>query len=151
MAIYINGQKYERKTAKKDDVDELNEPHRAGTTMHGGEVEVVEQSEVGEALRQLNDDSVQPKTQMSGIDMRSRLHASEVPSILAVDALVGFNFLPSRCLSITRQKKRLAVSVAGKGREEIVDIVGRKQEQEVKGGGIVEAFKQKFGKKDKPQ
>jgi len=58
----------------------------------------------------------------SPIDLKTRLHASEVSSIIAVDSLVAMEFLPSQTTFITRSKKRLAVSLAGKGREEIVAI-----------------------------
>ena len=106
--------------------------------------EISQPTELGESLRELNQDELETDTRMSGIDMRSRLHFVEVPSILAVDTLVGFKFLPTSCLAFTRQKKRLAVSLGGKGREEIVDIVGRKREDDVRKGGFLGNMKQRL-------
>ena len=100
----------------------------------GAITSVNETTELGESLKELNDDSIEPGTRMSGIDMRSNLHHIEVSSILAVDSLVAFKFLPISCLSFTRQKKRLAVSIAALGRNNIVDIVGGKKEHEEKMG-----------------
>lgn len=96
--------------------------------------EIREGTELGEALKELNDDTIALGTRTSGIDMRSRLHHMEVSSILAVDSLVSFRMLPVNCLTFTRQKKRLSVSLAGKGRDDIVSIVGGQRQHDVKKG-----------------
>jgi hypothetical protein len=101
---------------------------------NSGTTNIIEPSELGETLKELNNDDKEPSTKMSGIDMRSRLHFSEISGILAIDTLVSFNFIPERCLTFTRQKKRLSVSLSGKGRQEIVDIAAGKREQDVKKG-----------------
>ena len=45
--------------------------------------------------------------------------------------MVAFNFLPMSIVPFTLQKKRLAVSLKGKGRDEIVELVrGRKEDEE---------------------
>jgi len=98
-------------------VELLNQRFDTGTQ------DIVQPTELGESLRELNDDSIAQDTRMSGIDMRSNLHHMEIPGILAIDALVAFKFLPINCLSFTRQKKRLAVSLNAFGRRNIVDIV----------------------------
>jgi len=102
--------------------------------MPGNTQNIVQPTELGDSLKHLNDDSLDSSTRMSGIDMRARLHPMEVSSVLALDALVAMGVLPSRCLAFSRQKKRLSVSIAGKGREEIVNIVGGKREQDAKAG-----------------
>jgi hypothetical protein len=99
-----------------------------------GKVNILETSELGDSLKQLNDDETDPQTQMSGIDLRTRLGFSEISSILAVDTLVAFKFITPRCLILTKQKKRLVVSLGGKGRKEIVDIVAGKRDQDQKKG-----------------
>jgi len=115
-----------------------------------GNVTTINQpSELGETLRELNKDEIESHTGMSGIDMKSRLHYIEVSSILAMDSLVALKVLPSRCLAFTRQKKRLSVSLDGKGRGEMVDIVGRKHDQDKavanQGGGFGNAVKSFVG------
>ena len=109
-----------------------------------GIMPIQETSDLSESLKQLNDDTTDHKNRMSGIDLRTRLHFTEIPSILACDTLVGFNFLPQECLNFTRQKKRLAVSLQGKGRGEIVDLVRGKQEQE-QGKSAFDRMKGMFG------
>lgn len=110
-----------------------------------GITNITQATELGETLRELNKDEIESHTGMSMIDMKSRLHYIEVGSILAMDTLVALRVLPSRCLAFTRQKKRLAVSLDGKGRQEMVEVVGRKREQDKavanQGGGVGNAVK----------
>ena len=108
---------------------------------------VVQPTELGETLKELNLDTLDTTIRMSGIDMRARLHHIEVSSILALDALVSLGVLPTKCLAFTRQKKRLSVSLDGKGREEIVNIVAGKREQDAKAGfgGIGDRMKNFMG------
>lgn len=113
-----------------------------------GMLPVKESTELGDSLKELNNDDLEEGTRMSGIDMRSRLHYTEVSSILAVDSLVAFRFLPVSCLSFTRQKKRLAVSLAGKGRDDIVNLVSGKKDVDAKvqgGSTFVDRIKGVFG------
>jgi hypothetical protein len=109
-----------------------------------GLTNITQSTELGETLRELNKDEIESHTGMSGIDLKSRLHYIEISSILAMDTLVALRVLPSKCLAFTRQKKRLAVSLDGKGRGEIVEVVGRKHEQDkakAQGGGFGGAVK----------
>jgi len=108
-----------------------------------GTTEIKEGTELGDSLRELNNDTIEHSTRMSGIDMRSRLFNSEISSLLAVDTLVAFRLLPISALGFSRQKKRLAVSRDGKGRTEIVDIVGGKRDQDARVGksGILDRMR----------
>ena len=126
--IFLDGVRYSFTPPKKFDFDEKVQEVQAYNS-DNGITDIKETTELGEALKELNDDNIQPNTRMSGIDMRSRLHFMEVSSILAVDSLVSFKLLPINCLSFTRQKKRLAVSLAGKGRDDIVGIVRGEREK----------------------
>lgn len=111
--------------ADYDNAESLQHP-----MMDLGTQEIVQPTELGETLKQLNDDTVDDNSRMSGIDMRSRLHYIEVASILAFDTMIALKFLPMTCSPFTRIKKRLAVSIDGKGREDIVRIVAGKKEHE---------------------
>jgi len=91
-------------------------------------------NDLKEALTALNDDSTE-KDGFSKIDMRTRLSSFEIPAIISVDVLVSMNVLPKECLKLTRSKKRLAISLKGKGREEMVSIV--RSEQEAKKGETI--------------
>lgn len=82
----------------------------------------------------------------SGIDLRTRLYNTEIASITVLDTLVAFNFLPMSIVPFTLQKKRLAVSLKGKGRDEIVELVRGKKEDDVKQGSSF--FGSMFKKKD---
>src|SRR4030067_1827447 len=57
---------------------------------------IVQPTELGETLKELNRDEIEAHTGMSGIDMKSRLHYIEVENILAMDTLVALRVLPSR-------------------------------------------------------
>lgn len=105
-------------------------------------------TELGDSLKELNFDEIE-RNKMSGIDLRAILHPSEVNFVLALDALVIMGVLPQKCLGFTRQKKRLSVSMNGKGREQIVDLVaGKREGDKEKGfGGIKEGFSKFFGGK----
>jgi hypothetical protein len=83
---------------------------------------IQESSDISQTIQELNDDSLTDN--FSAIDMKTRLLNIEISSIIAVDCLVGMGFLPKQAGFITRSKKRLAVSLNGRGREEIVNIAG---------------------------
>jgi len=143
MRFNIDGVKYDVEDSKgisaMDLKQELND-YDEGVT------EIRDSTELGDSLKELNNDNMEKGTRMSGIDMRSRLHYTEVSGILAVDALVTLKFLPVSILNFTRQKKRLAVSLGGKGRDDIVSIVAGKREQDAKTGmSVFDRVKSTFG------
>lgn len=82
---------------------------------------VQETSDIAQTIKELNDDDV-TEDRFSNIDMKTRLHSSEISSIIALDSLIALKFLPENTSFIPRSKKRLAVSQDGKGRNEIVEI-----------------------------
>lgn len=107
------------------------------------EIDLVEKSDMSQAIKELNDDSIDTN-RMSRIDMKSRLSAYELPSILAIDNLVAMNVLPESFLQLTRQKKRLSVSINGRGRHEIVSIAkGNQEEANQKKRSVVDYFSKK--------
>ncbi len=101
-----------------------------------GVTNINQNSELEGSLKELNADAINPETRMSQIDMRSRLHEIEVSSVLAVDTLVGFGVLPKKCLTLSTQKKRLNVSLDGKGRQEMVELVAGKTDRDVRMGAM---------------
>lgn len=85
-------------------------------------------SELQGSLQELNNDTMSEKYRTNGIDLRSRLYNIEIAAITVIDSLVAFKFLPMTVAPLCIQKKRLAVSLKGAGRKEIVDIVAGKRE-----------------------
>jgi len=111
-----------------------------------GIITPTEISELQGSLQELNNDKVNPISRNSGIDLRTRLHNTEIASITVLDTLVAFNFLPMSIVPFTLQKKRLAVSLRGKGRDEIVELVaGKRESDQVASKGF---FGKLFQKKD---
>ncbi len=114
-----------------------------------GLTNINQSTELGDTLKELNNDTIEDNanTRMSGIDMRARLHPMEISSILALDALVALKIMPVSCLAFSRQKKRLSVSLEGKGRDDIVNIVAGKRELDAKTGmgGMMDRAKGFFG------
>ena len=98
-----------------------------------GIMPITQPTELGETLRELNKDILET-TRMTSIDMRSRLHHVEISFVLQLDSLVALGICPTECLSVTRQKKRLSVSLDGKGRDDIVQVVAGKREMDAKKG-----------------
>ena len=92
------------------------------------EQDVMQQSELKEVIAELNEDKLS-KEGMSPIDLKTSLSPIEKTAYHAFDALITMKFLPKTSSSISRIGKRLNVSIGGKGRDQIVDIVGRKNEQ----------------------
>jgi len=90
-------------------------------------VPITEESDLAGTIKELNDDKIVDK--FSNIDMKTRLLQIEISSIIAVDSLIALDFLPQEVGTITRSKKRLAVSLNGLGRSEIVSIAQGVQEQ----------------------
>ena len=104
-------------------------------------------SDLTGVMKTLNDDAVD-KDGLSKIDMKTRLHPFELTSMVIHDAVIGLQCLPTECSVTTRSKKRLAVSLKGLGREEIVRIVqGEREKQE--GFGFGEKMKNLFVGGDK--
>lgn len=114
---------------------------------NNGIITPTEITELQGSLQELNYDKIDEQTRNSGIDLRTRLFNTEIASITVLDTLVAFNFLPMSIVPFTLQKKRLAVSLKGKGRDEIVDIVRGKRENDLEksGKGMFGNF---FSKKD---
>lgn len=111
-----------------------------------GIITPTEISELQGSLQELNNDKVNPFTRTSGIDLRTRLYNTEIASITVLDTLVAFNFLPMSIVPFTLQKKRLAVSLKGKGRDEIVELVAGKRETDTAKGNSF--FGNMFKKKE---
>lgn len=106
---------------------------------------VSQESDLASVMKTLNEDTIEVESQLPSIDMKTRLHPLELTSIVIHDTIIALNCLPTECLVTTRVKKRLAVSLQGKGREEIVKIVqGERQNEREKSGGIMSGIKNMF-------
>ena len=151
--ISLDGIRMEVNPPESND-EETRNPQSQILNPNQGMQDIVQPAELSEAMKELNDDTIDATTRMSKIDMRTRLHPFEINSILRVDTLVALKVLPTECLSLTRQKKRLNVSLHGLGRKENVDMAVGKREQDAKTagiGGIVEKTKSFFGGGNKQQ
>lgn len=82
---------------------------------------IMEKSEMSQVFEHLDDDSVDSVTKMSTMDTNARLSANRISSVLRCDELMRAGIYPAD-LGISRQLKRLSVSLDGKGREEKVRI-----------------------------
>jgi hypothetical protein len=142
----IDGQVYQLRATDKDNDGEADFDQPEMLEDQG--IQPIQQpTETGETIRELNEDKLDKKTRMSSIDMRSRLHPFQISSMTTFDSLISMKFLPRDCSAITRQIKRLSVSIEGKGRQEIVQITGGlKEHEEKKGmGGMLGGIKDWLG------
>ncbi len=102
-----------------------------------------QESELTGVMRHMNEDKLEGEERLPSIDMKTRLHPLELSNIIIHDAVVALNCLPKDCLITTRTKKRLAVSLHGLGREEMVKIVSQERERQ-SGGGFMDKVKNLF-------
>jgi len=123
---------------KKKKKDDEFSPLETTIENAGKEVPFSEQTELGQVFDNLDNDNLNPKSNMSNIDFNSRLSDWEITSCLVFDELQGLGILP-KTARITRQKKRLAVSKEGLGRREKVEIASASRSAELSGksGGIL--------------
>ena len=102
-----------------------------------------QESDLTSVMKTLNEDKLEKDSGLSSIDLKTRLHPFELTSMVIHDTVIGLNCLPAECLITTRTKKRLAVSLNGQGREEVVRIVQGERERQT-GGGFMDKMKGMF-------
>ena len=95
-------------------------------------------TELSEAMKRLDDDSVDHETGMTEFDKNANLNYLEKTMILVVDTLIGYHFLPLPTLRFTRQNKRLSVSVDALGRRQKVDMVVGQRDHETKRANLID-------------
>ena len=96
--------------------------------------DVKQETDLTGTIKNLNDDQLEKETGLSSIDTKTRLHPFDISNINVHDVLIGMKCIPRVCSITTRVKKRLVVSMFGRGREEIVRIVTGEREHQSKGG-----------------
>ena len=118
------------------EIDHYTEPFD-GTT------NITEPTEIGEFMRELNDDTIDEGTGMSSIDMKSDLDPFQVSGCTAIETLIICEMIPRGFIGYTRQIKRNSCSKNGRGRDDMVKaMVGEKEHKEGMGSG---GFGQKVG------
>ena len=107
-------------------------------TKHGdleGNVSYIQQSgDIAQSLKILDDDSLDPSTNMSTIDLNAHLNQIEKNGFTVLDYLVSQGVLPIEVLQLSRQGKRLSVSVEGRGREQKVRMATGQLDRESRAG-----------------
>jgi len=104
-----------------------------------------DKSELGEVFDNLDNDVVSPDTKMSSVDFNTRLDGFEISTIMVIDELTRMGIFPDRA-GLTRQKKRLSVSLQGKGREEKVRIIQGERDNRT-GMGVMDRMGGMFSRK----
>ena len=117
----------ENKKTKQEIIDEKLEDKLSDSRFN--EIMLPDQTEMGAIMNNLDNDVVDINTKMSSIDVNTRLTHEEINSCLIVDELIRLGILP-KDIGLTRQKKRLAISLKGEGRREKVQIVSGQREFE---------------------
>jgi len=104
---------------------------------------ITQQSELTGVMKEMNDDTLEGNEKLPSIDMKTRLAPFELTSMIIHDAVISLNCLPKECLITTRTKKRLAISLKGLGREEMVKIVQGERDNQ-SGEGAMSKIKNLF-------
>jgi len=111
-----------------------------------GDVTYMQQpTEVGDAMKSLDSDIVDPSTKHSSIDQNTVFSNIEKMSHLVVDSLVTHSFLPLHNRDMSRLSKRLSVSVNGIGRRQKVEVATGIMNKNKENGSLIDKAKQFFG------
>lgn len=110
---------------------------------------VQEPGELGEVMRHMDSDEIEPHTGMSSMDMKARLDRGEIEGISMIDYFVSIRFYSQNALRLTRVLKRLTVSEGGEGRKEKVAIVQGQREHKNGPMGMGDRFRTLFGMQPK--
>ena len=102
-----------------------------------------QKGDIAQAIEKLDEDVIDDRTGMSTIDLNSRLDSVAVAACLRADGLGRIGIL-TQAIGLSRQKKRLMVSLGGLGRAEKVAMVQAERSQQQ---GIGEKFLGLFKKK----
>lgn len=100
-------------------------------------------SDLKGVMKEMNEDSLETENKLPSIDLKTRLLPIEVTSIVIHDTVISLDCLPKACLITTRTKKRLAVSLQGEGRKEMVQIVQGERDKQ-SGTGFMSKMKGLF-------
>lgn len=92
------------------------------------EFAVKDETELGAVMNNLDSDEVDDETNMSKIDFNARLTQDVINACSVFDELKRMGILPKN-VDLSRQIKRLSVSLKGMGRAEKVKIVSAEREQ----------------------
>lgn len=134
MIINLNGQKVKLLGQDLNEDGVLDDIEEISPQLDRGIQPIVQKTELGESIQEINKDDMDPNDRMSSIDLRSNLPEWTALNIQRFDSAVSFGLLPTSSSSITRVVKRQWVSVNGRGRDDVVNIVAGKREQEAKTG-----------------
>ena len=90
---------------------------------------IQQKNEITEIVQILNNDSLEiDDTNMTSLDTKTNLNPKLIRNIAAFDTLTSMGVYSTKSLMLTRQLKRLLVSLNAMGRNNIVDIVNGRQE-----------------------
>lgn len=114
--------------------------------MSDDEFIVKTESEMSEVMRRMDEDIVDNSTRMSSIDTNSRLFPKWWRACIRLDEMErrGLN---KHAGKLSRQIKRLSISLNGEGRKEKIALVGGMREQKT-GAGFLQRMKFLFTGKE---
>ena len=109
-----------------------------------------QKNELSEAMESLNDDRVDPKTNMSMVDFHSNINESQANALPVLEFLISIGFLPKVNLQLPRQVKRDSTSIHGLGRQQKTDMVigKREHDRDAQGTGLMGRLSGLFKKKE---
>jgi hypothetical protein len=142
MTIVLDGHMIEIVPSDLDGDGVVGGIERIQQSREQGVQNVVQPTELGDTLKELNKDNITMEAGMTDIDFRADIHPFEMASVNAFDMLIAINVLGQKLLPVPRKAKRNSVSKNGRGRDDIVNIVAGKREHERDvGGGFANKFK----------
>ena len=109
---------------------------------HEDYIRPVETTEAGQVIESLFKNEYDPIQKTHGIDQKANLDSYQVRGLTALDVLDTLGFLSHPSNSVSMQTKFLSVSLNARGRDDHVNIMQAKKEQEmnVNGGGMMKGL-----------
>ena len=100
------------------------------------QIDIKDTTELGEALDHQNRD-IEDENKLSSVDFISRINEYQHAPLVAVDTIAAMGVISSQARIVVKNIMRKAVSLGGKGREEFVQVVTGKKENDIKKSQMV--------------
>ena len=96
-----------------------------------GVISIKDTTELGEALEHQNKD-VENENRLSSVDFISRINSFQLGALVAVDTIASMHVISKDSRLVIKNLMRKAVSIDGKGRDEFVQVVTGKKENDIR-------------------
>lgn len=131
MSFCIDGIRMKLEVADVDNDGNIGGIEKVKQFQEKGTIRIKESSELREALELQNVD-IENEQRLSSVDFVSRINSYQHAPLVAVDTIASMGVISKDSRLVVKNIMRKAVSLEGKGRQEFVDVVVGKKEQDIR-------------------